>query len=36
MAEGNLLLWLNVTLATGAVLVLVGVGIAVMGGLRKS
>ncbi|ORW22893.1 hypothetical protein AWC18_06225 [Mycolicibacter nonchromogenicus] len=36
VAEGNLHLWLNVTLATGAVLVLVGVGIAVMGGLRKS
>lgn len=36
VAEGSLHLWLNLTLAAGAVLVLVGVGIAVLGGLRKS
>lgn len=36
VAEGSLHLWLNLTLATGAVLVLVGVGIALAGGLRKS
>jgi hypothetical protein len=28
--------WLGVTLAAGAVLVVVGVGVAVLGGLRKS
>lgn len=36
VAEGSLHLWLNLTLAAGAVLVLVGVGVALLGGLRKS
>lgn len=36
VAEASLHLWLNLTLAGGAVLVLVGVAIALLGGLRKS
>ncbi|OBH16546.1 hypothetical protein [Mycolicibacter sinensis] len=36
LAENNLHLWLNLTLAAGAVLVLVGVAVALLGGLRKA
>ncbi|KAA1431698.1 hypothetical protein [Mycolicibacter arupensis] len=36
VAEASLHQWLGVTLAAGAVLVVVGVGVAVLGGLRKS
>lgn len=35
LAEDSLHLWLNLTLAVGAVLVLVGVAVALVGGLRK-
>lgn len=35
VAENSLHLWLNLTLAAGAVLVLVGVGVALLGGMRK-
>lgn len=36
VAETSLHQWLTVTLAAGAVLVLVGVGVALLGGLRKT
>lgn len=36
LAEDSLHLWLNLTLAAGAVLVLVGVAVALLGGLRKA
>lgn len=36
LAEDSLHLWLNLTLAAGAVLVLLGVAVALLGGLRKA